>query len=86
MMLGQGYGYQPGAVTDDDIADDMFEARAIYQYKWCMIPRQCYATKKSLWLTRAVRGLATWTGPGDPVVEQRWYHRDQALVMMLKGK
>jgi hypothetical protein len=38
-----------------------------------------------LWLTRALQGSAVWHGPGEPVVEQRWYHRDEGLVMMIKG-
>jgi hypothetical protein len=38
-----------------------------------------------LWLTRALHGSAVWHGPGEPVVEQCWYHRDEGLVMMIKG-
>jgi len=84
MMLGQGYGYQPGAMGVDFEPHDPFYDRAVYKYKWCWIPRRCYDTKKILWLTWAVRGRATWTGPGDPVIETRWYDRNRAILMFMK--
>jgi hypothetical protein len=32
-----------------------------------------------------MRGRRIIGGPGDPVVEDRWYHRDEAIIKMLKG-
>jgi hypothetical protein len=26
-----------------------------------------------------------WTGPGEPVFEYRWYHKDEYLIAKLKG-
>ena len=83
MMLGQGYGYVPGAMADDVIYDPFYD-RAVYKYKWCLWPRRCYASNRRLWLTWAVRGRATYTGPGEPVIEERWYNRDTALLMFMK--
>jgi hypothetical protein len=31
-----------------------------------------------------VRAEAVWTGPGEPVTERRWLHRDEGLILMLK--
>ena len=83
MMLGQGYGYQPGVWVDLEVDDDFYN-RAIYKYCWCLRPRRCHITKKRLWLVRAVRGRALWYGPGDPATEERWFDRDQALLMFIK--
>ena len=84
MMLGQGYGYQPGAMGVDFEQHDVFYDRAQYEYVWCLWPRRCYLTQKKLWLTWALRGRSVWTGPGDAVVEDRWFDRDQALIMFMR--
>ena len=60
-----------------------FERRAQFQYRWSLWPRRCYRSDRRIW-GRAVCGTAVWTGPGEPVVEQRWLHRDEGLIMMLK--
>ena len=63
---------------------DDFEQRARFEYRWSVWPRRCYRTQRRVW-GLAVRAMALWTGPGEPVVETRWLHRDEGLVMMLKG-
>jgi hypothetical protein len=63
---------------------DGFMDRARFEYKFCFWPRRCYNTKQWLWLTTAMRGRAIWTGPGEPVVEDRWYDNNEALIMMIK--
>lgn len=83
MMLGQGYGYRPGAMVDIEV-DDLFYDRATYKYRWCVWPRRCHITKKRLWLSWAVHGYAIWTGPGPAIVEERWFDRNQALLMFMK--
>jgi len=60
-----------------------FEQRAELQYTWSLWPRRCYRTRRWIW-GLAVRAEATWTGPGDPIVECRWLHRHEGLIMMLK--
>ncbi len=64
---------------------DGFNERARFEYKFCFWPRRCYNTKRWIWLETTMRGRAIWTGPGEPVVEDRWYHRHEALIMMIKG-
>ena len=68
-----------------DVMNDPWHLRSKYTYQYCFWPRRCYNTGQWLWLTRALHGSAVWHGPGEPVVEQRWYHRDEGLVMMIKG-
>jgi len=65
---------------------DDFERRAFrIEYAWSVWPRQCYRSERRVW-GRAVRVQAVWTGPGEPIVETRWLHRDEAVIMMLKRK
>jgi len=63
---------------------DSWTDRARFEYKYCLWPRRCHNTKKPIWFTLAVRGRAIWTGPGESVVEDRWFHRDEGLVIMIK--
>ena len=60
-----------------------FEDRAQLSYGWSWWPRQCYRTSRWVW-GPAVRAEAVWTGPGEPIIERRWLHRDEGLIMMLK--
>ena len=53
--------------------------------KFVWFPRRCYFSNKWLWLEFAYRKVAMWTGPGDPVFEYRWYHKDEYLIAKLKG-
>jgi hypothetical protein len=68
-----------------DTMNDPWHVRSEYTYRYCFWPRRCYNTGQWLWLTQALHGSAVWHGPGEPVVEQRWYHRDEGLMMMIKG-
>jgi hypothetical protein len=60
-----------------------FNDRAVFEYRVSVFPRRCYNTGSWIW-GRAVRGRRTITGPGEPVIEDRWYHRNEALIMMIK--
>ena len=64
---------------------DGFNNRARFEYRYCFWPRRCHNTKQWLWLETAMRGRAVWTGPGDHLIEDRWYHQHEALAMMIKG-
>ena len=61
-----------------------FNERAQFEYKYCLWPRRCYESKRPIWFTLSVRARAVWTGPGEPVIEDRWYHRDEGLMIMIK--
>lgn len=58
--------------------------RAHFSYKYSLWPRRCYNTRRWLWFTLAVRARAVWTGPGEPMVEDRWFHRNEGLLIMIK--
>ena len=68
-----------------DAMQDEWHLRSEYIYQYCIWPRRCYNTGRWLWFTMAIRGSAVWPGPGEPLVEHRWYHRNEALIMMIKG-
>jgi hypothetical protein len=73
-----------GMFESDVQAYDPFNDRAVFEYKHSLIPRRCYNTGAWVW-GLAVRGRRVITGPGEPVIEDRWYHRHEAVMMMLKG-
>lgn len=75
-MMGAGYS--------EVQAYDHFDDRARFEYKYSFIPRRCHTTKRLVW-GLAVRGRRIITGPGLPEVEDRWYHRHEAIIKMLKG-
>jgi hypothetical protein len=72
-------GFDPGVQTYDP-----FDDRAVFTLQYCIWPRRCYITGRWLFCTLAMHGRRTITGPGDPVYEDRWYHRDEHLIMLLK--
>jgi len=61
----------------------LFEQRARFSYAWSLWPRRCYRTGRRVW-GLAVKAEAVWTGPGDPVLERRWLHRHEGVILMLK--
>lgn len=65
---------------------DPFSERAWFEYKYCFWPRRCYNSGRWLWMETAMRGRREIYGPaGDPPIrEDRWYHSDEALIMLLK--
>jgi len=64
--------------------DHEFLERADVKLLWCLWPRNCQSSKKLLWFTQAYRATRTWTGPGEPVVEHRWYNRNEFIILRLK--
>ena len=82
-MMGVGY-YGKRAMVSDGMYDHFLD-RAVFEYHWCWWPRRCYTSGQWLFFTVAIRGRAIWTGPGDPVIEDYWYHRNEGLMLMLKG-
>jgi len=86
-MMGAGYNAKRrvniiGSGIFD--SDDYFNSRADFYYKYSLIPRRCYNTQRWIWGV-AVCGRRVITGPGDSITEDRWYHRHEAIIMMLKG-
>ncbi len=70
-----------------DWIDDSFKSHCLgWQLKLSLWPRHCYYTKKRIWFKYAYKGVAMWTGPGDPVYETRWVDRKEFLFQKLIGK
>lgn len=64
--------------------DQWFNKTAQFEYRYSLIPRRCYNTRQWIW-GLALRGHRMVTGPGEPVIINRWYHRHEGIIMMLKG-
>ena len=64
---------------------DPFDERAKFEYVFCAWPRRCYTTGQWLFMETAMRGRRIITGPGEPVIEDRWYNKHEAIIKMLKG-
>jgi hypothetical protein len=75
-----------GISTSDEMTQsyDPFNDRARFEYKYSIIPRRCYTTNRWIW-GLSMRGRRIIMGPGDPVIMDRWYHRNEAIIKMLKG-
>lgn len=82
-MLGTNYGV---GMAPMEQAYDYFNDCASFEYKYSFLPRRCYNTGRWVW-GLGMRGRRIITGPGEPVIEDRWYHRHEAIIMMLqRGK
>ena len=64
---------------------DRFDDCASFQYAWCLWPRRCYISNKWIFLEIAIRGRQVITGPGEPVIEDRWYNKHEGLLKLMKG-
>jgi hypothetical protein len=85
-MMGAGYSAKRrvNSILLNFDSDEYFNSCADFHYKYSFIPRRCYNTNRWVWGV-AVRGRRVITGPGDSIIEDRWYHRHEAIIMMLKG-
>jgi len=79
-MFGKSYRY------DDPFHVWSFYQKANWTKRFTFIPRRCALTDKIIWLKWAYRGVATWTGPGDPVYEYRWHNLKGHLLWLLKDR
>ncbi len=68
-----------------DRLDGAFYMRATWELKWVVWPQRCLVSGRRLWPgTRAYRGRAVWTGPGEPAIEIHWHDRNEHLLWQLK--
>ena len=94
--MGMGY-YGKRAMTNDQY--DSFANQAVFEYRRCWWPRRCYASGRWLFGTVAVRGYIKENDLKLPrrldvlqsnvfltavMFQERWYHRDEGLMLMLK--
>ena len=65
---------------------DPFWKRCLgWQLKFSFYPRRCFISSRRLWFKQAYRGIAVWTGPGDPVFEHRWLSKEEFLMNKIRG-
>lgn len=63
----------------------LFYIRARWELCRVVWPQRCEITGRRLWPgTLAYRGQATYTGPGEPVIETRWHDKVEHLIWQLK--
>lgn len=55
------------------------------QLKFTFLPQKCFITGRKLWFEYAYKQTAMWTGPGSPVIEDRWYDKKEFLINSLKN-
>jgi len=94
--MGIGY-YGKRAMSNAQY--DSFANQAVFEYRRCWWPRRCYATGRWLFGTVAVRGYIEENDLKLPrrldvlqsnvfltavMFQERWYHRDEGLMLMLK--
>ena len=94
--MGVGY-YGKRAMSNDQY--DSFANQAVFEYRRCWWPRRCYATGRWLFGTIAVRGYIEENDLKLPrrldvlqsnvfltavMFQERWYHRNEGLMLMLK--
>jgi hypothetical protein len=65
-------------------SNDRFIDRAVFTYRWCWRPRRCYKTRQWLFCTIALHGRTDNTDTNRRYVKERWYHRHEGLMLMLK--
>ena len=78
-MFGSSYR------SSDEMNNKTWLQRAYVKLVFCIWPRRCYITDKLLMFTYAYRATRVYTGPGDPVYEDRWYDKDEFLILRLQG-
>ena len=65
---------------------DPFYERAVWEYKFAIWPRRSVKENKLIWFTKAYKGEAMWTGPGDPVFEVHWLTAEEFTFAKLRGE
>lgn len=69
----------------DEISENDFLDRAEIKLMWSWLPRRCAITGEWLCFDLCYRARRIYTGPGEPVVEDRWYEKHNFLMLRLKG-
>jgi hypothetical protein len=51
---------------------------------FCLWPRTCHLTGKSIWFDRCYRGTRMITGPGDPIIVDYYIDQFEFITWKLK--
>lgn len=66
--------------------NEIFYERASWKLQFAWLPTRCDKSRKRIWLQRAYKGTAMYTGPGTPEFEHRWIDQKQFLLYKIKGE
>jgi hypothetical protein len=64
--------------------NEAFYNRAYWHLKFLWLPKRSALTGQWLWLCQVYKGTATWTGPGEPVIECKYHEPVEHLIWQLK--
>lgn len=65
--------------------DNAFKRHCVgTELKFAWFPKRCYISNRKIWLECGYVQTAAWSGPGDVIFEQRWYHKNEFLVAKIK--
>ena len=79
-MFGTGYR------RSDEMNHATWLEHAVIELKLCLWPRRCDVSNKVLWLRFAYRTRRYFrSGDIDFITEDRWYNKDEFLILKLKG-
>lgn len=78
-MFGTGY------LSSDRMNDATWLSNAKSELKFCLLPRKCCVTRKTIWLKLAYRSRRHFRlGDIDFITEDRWYDKIEFLILRLK--
>ena len=64
--------------------DDFYRNRYLgAELKFAWLPELCNLTGKKIWLKKAYRLTAMWTGPGESIFEYRWHDKNAHIIWKL---
>lgn len=61
----------------------LFLKYAAWSFKFAWLPYRCRISKRLIWLKKAYKGVATYTGPGTPVTETHWHESGDHIKWLL---
>lgn len=54
------------------------------ELRFVFLPKRCDLSNKRIWLEYGYKLTATWTGPGNSIVEERWHNSHEHIIWKLK--
>lgn len=61
----------------------VFLRKAKWKETFAFLPHRCRISKRLIWLKKAYKGVATYTGPGTPITETHWHESGEHIKWLL---
>lgn len=74
-----------GSYFNDIITDRQYLDRSYIELVRAIWPQRCAITNKWLWIKPAIRVRTVFTGPGTPILIDRWIEPKAYTLQCLKG-